>query len=246
MMLHSIFYIIFFSLFSPFISLHSESLQLRDNLRYAQEGDFIVTQACNTLTLLHIYDRQKDLLTVEEISLPQKNRPTNWQTWLNQNAPGHSQWSVYEINLQTGKRVRSYSFTKGYWFELSETDDFLTKMLNLTFEKIPLSSRKLIGPKPTSGPDLRTVWQPPAIVNGQTVRGVKFDAWRTRWPRDQSELAGKMIEVYVPQDNQQYPSYFPYWLQINGAMGRAKVRIIDSGSKLISPKPPLNALIESY
>ena len=45
----------------------------------------------------------------------------------------------------------------------------------------------------------------------------------------------------ICQKNQNYPSYFPYWLQVNGVAGKAKIRIIDSGSNLKSPKPPLSA-----
>ena len=44
-----------------------------------------------------------------------------------------------------------------------------------------------------------------------------------------------MIEVYVPHESNKYPAYFPYWLQISGMVGKAKVRIVDSGSQLASP-----------
>ncbi len=97
------------------------------------------------------------------------------------------------------------------------------------------------GPKPFSGPDMRPVWQPRLIIEGKPDDGVAFDAWRADWPRDGSDLSNKTIEIYLPKDNQSYPSYFPYWLQINGTAGKAKIRIIDSGSNLQSPKPPLSA-----
>ena len=238
------FYLFFFVCFysCQAYSHEPQELYLKDNLKQARIGDYIVTSACKNLTLLHIYDKNDSILTIEEISVPQKYRPDNWKSWVSSNAPKHSQWVLYEINLQTGRRIRSYSFTKGYWFEIADSDDLLSKILNLKLTKIPESSRKKIGPKPKSGPDMRLTWQPTLIHDGKAIRGISFDAWRTKWPIDQSDLSGKLIEVYVPQDNQRFPSYFPYWLQIHGAMGKANIRIIDSGTQLQSNKLPLSSL----
>ena len=115
----------------------------------------------------------------------------------------------------------------------------MSKLLNLKFTLIPENARKRVGPRASSGRESRPLWQPRMIVDGQPINGVLFDAWRTRWPADGSELSGKMIEVYLPKDTERYPAYFPYWLQINGAIGKAKVRIINSGNKLQSSKPML-------
>jgi hypothetical protein len=76
-------------------------------------------------------------------------------------------------------------------------------------------------------------------VDGNNIPAVPFEAWQTHWPKDGTDLSGKSIEVYVPQENDKYPSYFPYWLQISGMVGNAKVRIVDSGSYMNSPMPPL-------
>jgi hypothetical protein len=149
---------------------------------------------------------------------------------------------MYEIDLKTGQMLRYYSFTKKGWFEIADADNFLSKLLNLKLVKTPEQARKKVGPKPVSGPDWRPIWQPQMIVDGKRIKGVSFDAWRTRWPRDGGDLSGKTIEVYLPQDSQRYPSYFPYWLQISGMVGKAKLRIIDSGSQLKSPAPSLSSL----
>lgn len=223
-------------------SLHAEEMVLRNNLQRAQPGDFIVISANKTQTLLLIYAKKNPILTIEEIAVPESKRSPNvsWRDWVNQGAPGNTSWVRYDIDLQTGQMVRYYSFTKKNWFEIPDADNFLSKLLNLKFTPIPDSARKRLGPKPRSGPEMRPLWQPRMIVEGQPVKGVEFDAWRTRWPRDESDLSGKTIEVYLPRDSQRYPAYFPYWLQINGAIGKAKIRIIDSGNKLQSPRPPLS------
>lgn len=181
-------------------------------------------------------------MTVEEISIPHckvKSKNFHWKEWVGQGAPGNISWVLYEIDLNTGKMIRYYSVSKNGWFDVADADHFLSKLLNLQLSKIPPHSRKHIGLKPASTSNPSRIWQPPMIIDGQLIKGVKFDAWRTVWPQDQSDLSGKQIEIYLPQDSLRYPSYFPYWLQISGTIGKAKVRIIDSGSQLSSPQPPL-------
>lgn len=223
-----------------FAPLQGQELVLRNNLQRAQPGDYLVISANKTQTLLHIHGKKNQIVTIEEIALPETKRPTtiSWKEWVSQGAPGNTSWVMYDIDLQTGKMLRYYSFTKKNWFEIPDTDNFLSKLLNLKFTQIPENSRKRIGPKIKSGPEMRAIWQPRMIVDGQAMKGVLFDAWRTKWPSDGSDLSGKTIEAYLPRDSQRYPAYFPYWLQINGAIGKAKIRIIDSGSQLQSPRPP--------
>ena len=215
--------------FAPFVS--EAALLLRDNLKKAKSGDFIVTAQNKTCTLLLIKEKTQEKLTLEEITIPSSRKDRlSWKEWVQNGAPHHTSWVMYEINLATGKMEKYYSYTKNAWFEIPEADNFLTTLLNLSLNKIPQNKRKKVGPPPTdSAHDWRRIWQPKMVVDGQTIQGVSFDAWRTRWPNDGSELAGKVIEVYVPEENDKYPSYFPYWLQIKGMIGKAKIRIIDSG-----------------
>lgn len=219
--------------------LHSaDTLFLRDNLKQAVPGDYLVISFNKTDTLLHIFAKNNNLLTIEEIAIPESVRrkfPYGWKDWVLKGAPGNTSWTMYDIDVATGEMLHYYSFTKNGWFEIAESDNFLYKLLNLKLIKIPEKTRKRIGIRP-SGNDLRPLWQPPMIVDGQMIKGVPFDAWRTVWSKDGSELSGKTIEVYVPQDNQKYPAYFPYWLQVSGAIGKTKVRIIDSGTRFKSPK----------
>lgn len=224
--------------------LQAQELILRNNLQEAVPGDFIVVSANKTQTLMLIRSLQNQTLTIEEIAVPENKRPSqlSWKEWVRQNAPGNTSWVMYDVDLRSGKMIRYFSFTKNNWYEIPDADNFLSKLLNLRLSKIPENGRKKVGPKPFSGPDWRPLWQPRMIVDGQPLKDVPFDAWRTKWPQDGSDLSGKTIEVYLPRESQRYPSYFPYWLQINGAIGKAKIRIIDSGAQLQSPKPLLSAL----
>jgi hypothetical protein len=232
-----------------FYSIHlkatENTLTLKENFQKALPGDYIVVSFNKTDTLMHIYDKEYPIMTIEEITIPEnsaKEQKIKWKEWIEKEAPGHSCWVMYEIDVQTGEMLRYYSFTKKGWFTIPDADNFLSKLLNLRLTKTPDRARKKIGPRPSSGPDMRAIWEPRMIVNGKVMKEVKFDAWQTQWPRDQSELSGKLIEIYLPQNSQLYPSYFPYWLQVTGAVGKAKVRIIDSGRDLKSPKPPFSHL----
>ena len=225
---------LFFLLLCIFQQLSADTLFLRNNLERAIPGDYIVISAAKTQTLMHICKKENQILTIEEIAVPQIKRPQglSWKEWVYQGAPGNSSWVMFDIDLQTGQMLEYYSFTKRNWFEIPEADNFLSKLLNLRFTKVPDNARKRIGSKSRSGPEVRNLWHPRMIVEGNVIQGVQFDAWTTKWPRDNGELSGKTIEVYLPKESQRYPAYFPYWLQIKGAVGKANIRIIDSGSGL--------------
>ncbi|MBA3956945.1 MAG: hypothetical protein H0X51_00925 [Parachlamydiaceae bacterium] len=216
-------------------------LSLRDNLKRAHKGDFIVTLQNKNYTLLHIYDLNDNEMVLEEVTVPaaRLSRLPIWREWLSQNAPGHTCWVLSHINLNNGQLQSSYSVSQRVWLDISQTSNFLPVLLNLKLQQIPHNERQKIGSTP-NGSDRRPLWQPKMVVEGQQIQNVAFSAWRTRWPRDNSPLSGKLIEVYVPEENDKYPSYFPYWLQVKGMSGsKATIHVVDSGSKMVSPAPPI-------
>ncbi len=211
-------------------------LFLRDNLQRAQTGDYIVTSQGKNYSLLHIYSRTAQTLTIEEISIPASKVPKthfSWATWVMNQAPGHSSWALYTLDLNSGQFLNFYSYKRGKWYEVSSPENFLSMLLNVRFEFIPPDQRRRIGMTLRTGiNDKRPYWEPRMIVNGEAVEGVRFDAWKTTWPKDGSELAGKLIEIYLPEEGFAYPAYFPYWLQISALVGSVKIRIVDSGTGL--------------
>ncbi len=219
-----------------------ESMYLRHNLNRAEPGDYIVTVQNKNYTILHIYDRTPTTLTIEEVTVPAQRmhgRFISWKRWMNDNAPGNTAWIMYRLDLDTGNMLGYFSLTKNAWFDMSKANNFLSTLLNLRLEKVPSSQRRRIGLPSIIGEDRRPFWQPRLVVDGQEIENVAFNAWQTEWPKDGTELAGKSIEVYLPVNNDLYPAYFPYWLQISGMVGSAKVRIVDSGTNMRSPAPPL-------
>lgn len=217
----------------------ADTLMLKDKLALAESGDFLVTYQNKAFTIMHIAEKNDATLIIEEISVPGRHRNTyarDWHEWMKSGAPAHSSWVVYEIDLRQGAMLEYYSYTKQGWADVSQNSNFLSSLLNLQLEKIPDGQRKRLGPPPRSGRDTRKLWNPKVVMNGKTIKGVQFDAWQTSWPQDGSELAGKVVEVYLPKTEGAYPSYFPYWIQLKDGALQAKMRIVDSGTGMQSPK----------
>jgi len=229
----------FLSLLLPsFGWAEGNELLLRDNLLRARAGDYLVTTQNKNYTILLIRSKEPSRLYIEEITVPISRIPKNvsWREWVEKGASGNTCWVLYAIEFPSGTIQHAFSFTRNEWVTIPQSQNFLSTLLNLHLKRIPENERKKIGPPPLSDSvDRRSLWQPRLIVDGKAIPGVQFDGWRTRWPKDATELSGKMIEVYIPRENEKYPSYFPYWLQINGMVGKAKVRIVDSGAGLFSP-----------
>lgn len=212
----------------------SAGMTLKDNISRAQSGDYVVVVHGKAYTLLRIIDNQNHKLSIEEITVPcALMKRGSWQEWLDQGAPQHSSWFTYTIDLDNNKVENCYSVARQGWVDAVGYDNFLPTVLNLDFEKIPLNERRRIGGDSVGGGKL---WQPKLVYEGKKIPNIVFDGWRSRWPNDDTELSDRTIEIYLPQDQGKYISYFPYWLQTYGAWGKAYLRVIDSGRNLSSPK----------
>ncbi len=228
-----------------FIQLEAATF-LKNRLQGSQVGDYIVTAIDNTYTVILIKEKFDHQMSIEEITIPyhrlhDKRFPwAGWRHWVECGAPGHTSWVMYSIHCNSGNMRQYFSYSNNQWTQMKDVENFLSVLLNSRFVKVPKNDMKRVGVVPPSernGQDRRRIWTPKMVYEGQVVHGLEFEAWRTRWPRDCSELSGKTITVYLPADERKYPTYFPYWLEIQGMLGKAKIRIIDSGKGLESPRP---------
>ena len=84
---------------------------LRNNLKLARAGDFIVTAQNKTYTVL-IIDRIADNeIAIEEITSPTNNIKLSgfsWKNWMMQNAPGHTSWVRYVVDTYFGRNERVF------------------------------------------------------------------------------------------------------------------------------------------
>jgi hypothetical protein len=234
-------FLIFFLTLPSITGFAGEEMFLKDNFLRAKPGDYIVTMYNKSFTILHIYSKNENYIVIEELTVPShkfpKGKPLSWSHWLKEGGEHHTSWVMYDVDLSNAKIREFYSFSRSSWLEVEESDSIFTTLLSLPFELIPKKYRRKQGPPPPPGDlDRRSIWNPRMTVEGRTIKDVYFEAWKTTWPKDGSELAGKIIEIFLPEDRTIYPAYYPFWLQVRDALGTAKVRVVDSGTKLVSPK----------
>jgi hypothetical protein len=233
---------IFFSLLLLICAVASASeMRLKEKLALSSPGSFLVLEQNRTFTFLHIFERSEKNIIIEEVSISAASfskNPMNWKEWFEAGAPGHTSWIMSQINLETALFEEAFSFTHRGWIDLSASNSFLTTLLNLPFQEVPENERRRIGLPPGHNKiDTRPLWHPRFIVNGKIIEETSFAAYKTRWPADGTELSHKIIEIYLPMhENLNFPTYFPYWLEVEGKIGSAKIRVVDSGIAARSPK----------
>jgi hypothetical protein len=207
--------------------------RLKERLEKAKVGDYIVTEANKMVSILTIRSITPKTLIFEEISAPSQNlkkRPDSWPEWIKAKAPGHSSWSMVEVDLENGQVIECYSFSRSAWIQLSQKESLFATLINLPMQSISPDKRRKIGPPPMQGEaDHRKAWNPPLISEGQKLEDAKFDVYETTWPEDGSELSNKEVSLYFDKEKR-FP--LPFWVQVETSHATAALRTIDSGKNL--------------
>ena len=224
-------------LFGIFFTLPiAASMTLKEKFQTGSPGDYTVTLQNKTYSLLILREINGSKVQFEEISVPAhriKLQKFSWRTWLENNAPHHSSWIQFELDLNKEKITESFSITRNAWTTLS--DSFLTQLLSLKLSPLAHSDRKKIGPPPPFGEnDHRKEWLPPQYIEGKRVKNAQFSVFQARWPKDESELSNCLIDLYFDTNQTSFP--FPFWIQLSDGKGTYKIRVIDSGKELQSPQ----------
>lgn len=210
---------------------------LQQKFVQAQAGDYIVSLQDGNYSLLFIRAIALDTLLLEEVCIPEKQldlKKTDWQQWLQNKAPGHTSWTLYEIDRQSGQLIECFSYSKNGWLYLDTSEQFLTQLLTLPLHPLSSDQRKKIGVPPASGEaDQRALWNPPLVIAGKKLEKPAFDVLKTVWPDDGSRLALCAIELYFSKQDPAFP--FPYWLEVQSPHYSFKMRTVDSGHGLVSP-----------
>jgi hypothetical protein len=209
------------------------AFSLKDKIIKGNPGDYVVTEQMGTYTILLIRALSDQHLFLEEIDVPTLNhdlQTTSWKEWISQEAPGHTAWVSYLIDLEKNKLIESYSHSRAAWLYTEDPNNFLSRLMTLSLEKTPLDKRKRIGPPPTGDEDHRALWTPSVTFEGKKMEKSPITVWTTRWPYDNSIIAGCEIEVYFSG------FAFPYWIEIKSPHYKAAIRTIDTGCEMTSPK----------
>lgn len=237
---------IILSLFFLWSVAFSSEFRLKEKFATGEPGSYLVIEQNKTFLFFYVSERSPSSLVFEEVSIPAANRtshPMCWKEWFEKGAPGHTSWIMSQVNLETGSVDETFSFTHRGWINLPEANSFLVTLLNLRFQEVPESERRRIGlPPGYNKVDHRPIWNPRLIVEGKIISDTFFYAYKARWPADGTELSRKTLEIYMPHSSEgphPYPLYFPYWLEVEGKIGSAKMRVVDSGMGAHSPKHAL-------
>ncbi len=228
-----------------------EVLFFKEKFQESHTGDYIVLEESKTYILLNIFEKDEQNIVIEEICIPKvvfSSLNLNWRDWVCKGSPSATSWVMYEIDYQKAEILHYYSFTQESFLDIPHSESLISKLLHLPFTKIPLENRRRIGTASSSYEiDSRRLWKPQAVVEGKVMDQMEFDAWETFWPKDNTELSQKKIEIYLPKQASLGPCFFPYWLQVEGAALKVKIRVVDSGKNLKSfksyfPKRPMQIL----
>ena len=210
---------------------------VKSRLLGAAKGDYIVTLQNKTYSLMLVHQTGQNTLILEELSAPEHNIETNidWKKWVQEGAPGHSSWLIYEIDLKNNRLNECYNFAARTFIQSADSESLLTRLLMQTTAFLPGKERRKIGPPPKRGnaSDTRAVWKPPLIFEGKAKPAAKFEVHRLHWPADGSQLAEKTLDIYF-EKHSTFP--FPYWIQINTGHFNVMLKVVDSGSLLNSPQ----------
>ncbi len=226
--------ILFILLFTLY-QLEAAPLRLQDKFMHAQEGAYIVTAHDQAYSLLLLRSLTSDVLLLEEISIPAQQvdlKQINWKKWLAEKAPGHTSWTLYEIDLNQGTLMECFSLSKNGWIYLDEQEQFFVRLLTLPFSPLAPTQRKKIGPAPQGEDDHRKPWNPSLIRDGKKDPKPTFDVVHTQWPEDRTLLSLCDVELYFDAKTS-FP--FPYWIEVKSPHYAFKVRTIESGHQLTSP-----------
>ncbi len=215
------------------VSFFGTEFRLKERVEKGKVGDYVVTEANKMVTLLAIRSISPQTVLLEEISAPLqnlKNRPASWAEWVKKKAPGHTSWSMMEIDLQSGQLIECYSFSRSAWLQLSPKENLFATLLHLPMRSVPLENRRKIGPPPITGePDFRKIWTPPLVCEGKKIQNADFDVYQTIWPEDGTELSGQQVCLYFDQQKQ---CPLPFWIQVETSHATAALRTIDWGRNL--------------
>lgn len=214
-----------------------QALTLKEKLRNGQVGDFIVTEQNKTLSLLRIHSIDDKRITLEEVSLPTESGlkgKDRWEEWIMRGAPGHTSWTMFEIDLEGSNILNCYSFSKQAWLVGFADESVFLKLLSCPLKPIPFDQLRKIGPPPMDGPDLRKVWTPPLIVDGKEQKTAPFQPYKITCPDGDYPLSGKRLEIYFTKKDGDFP--FPHWARVTDDSNASfKIRVYDSGRNLHSP-----------
>lgn len=218
--------LLFFNFFLYGFNLKTKCLE-------SQAGDYIVLEQKGLISVLFVRQVSYPFLVLEEVDAPLKLIPEkiSWKSWIKEEAPGHTAWITYLIDLEKGEVQKMYSYLKSSFLPLNQSFHVFTRLLNLPLNPVALDERKKIGPQPFEGEfDRRSLWTPLVRFEGKKIDKSLLSVWNTHWFKDDSVLSQSEIQLYCSS------FFFPHWIDIQTEHYTLTIRSLDSGKNMTSPK----------
>jgi hypothetical protein len=209
-------------IFFYLMTLPLAAISFRDFLMQGKEGDYVVGKSGKTTSLLHIHHIDEHSVFIEEIATA--SPPPSWKEWVSHKAPGHTSWVILELDLETGKAKRCYSFSKGAYIQVEAS--LLATLMQQPLLPVSWEQQRRIGPSPLPGEmDVRKIWKPSLVFEGKKVDAPQFEVFTT-------EVDGNKITLYFDQEKR---VHLPYWVEAETPHMRFRFHSIESGCGLRSP-----------
>lgn len=199
-------------------------------LEIGKTGDYIVIKHGKIYSLLHI-KKKEFTATLTKISISQDKISKNfsWKKWIKEGAYDNILYNGLKINLKNSEILKNYLIKDGKKIILQKDKNFFTKILNQPLKYLSDEKRRKIGPPPLNDQiDSRSIWTPPCFFEGKKEKNL--NVYRTRWPKDSSNLSKKKIDLYFLKDKN---FSFPMWIQVNTNHLRILLKTVDAGRDLI-------------
>ena len=210
------------------------ALSIQNKIEQGAIGDYILYRQSQLVTLLRINQLNDESIIFEEISLPfsewKKYRNIPLEKWVSNGATGHSSWTLFELEKESGEILECFSFVRQAWLKLEKDNLLLSNLFTKPLYKLKNEDRRKVGPRRPGATDTRKVWNPPITLNGKELTS-PLEVYKIHWPKDDSPLSKKDIEMYFSKEM----GTFPAWILISDTSSDAlRIQTLDMGSSLVA------------
>lgn len=185
-----------------FLPLFGES----PHLSILQEGSLVIYELPQSIVAVQVKKRASSEVLIEVTTATKdvvaRENFSSWMAWCKAGMPSASSSEELALSLERGTLSQRGTSHIAWLYTL----------LTLDMTEVPLEERKKAGPPPMQGEqDLRRVWQPKVIVDGQK-KNTESIAYKVIWPDDGSSFAKREMILYFPVTDEAVKG-FPYWIE---------------------------------
>lgn len=201
---------------------------LGDSLKNGEKGDYVVYEEGKTAVLFHIFESSSNTLVIEEIHAPSskiKRYIDDIPAWVENRAPHHTSWLLFELDKTTMKILEVYSASKKNFLKKEEIGSLFEVLAGRPLTLVEENLRK------TRKKD-KKIFSPTKGVKGKKLLNIEADLYQGSWPKDRSIIENAKLFLYFDKKE---PTTFPYSIEVTkGGKKNVKFNQLDQGKGLHS------------